>query len=197
MGYNSPMIDLKHAVPTKLLWVDLEMTGLDPQKDIILEIAIEITDFACRPLASYEARIQHPRTLVEQAMANNPWWQDYPDNRMDFLNKLGDAKPESAVIRELVELIQTQFGDEPAILAGNSVHADRSFIDSHWPEVAKLLHYRLMDVTSWKVMMQGRFGVEFTKKEVHRAFDDIHESMQELQYYLDYLKKPAVEEPKA
>ena len=162
LRYNDRMIDLKHAVPTKLLWVDLEMTGLNPQKDLILEIAIEITDFDFKPLASYEARIQHPRAIVEMAMSNNPWWNEYIANRDDFLDKLGEAKPEAQVIQEVTSIIQSQFGEEPAILAGNSVHADRSFIEFHWPQVFNLLHYRLMDVTSWKIMMQGRFGTEVT-----------------------------------
>ncbi len=183
------MIDLKHAVPTKLLWVDLEMTGLNPHDDIILEVAIEITDFDFKPIASYEARVQHPRAVVEQAMNANTWWEIYPENKSDFLDKLTNAKPTEQVVHEIVQLIQAHFGDEAAILAGNSVHADRSFIEYHWPDIFKLLHYRILDVTSWKVVMQGRHGVEFPKKEMHRAFDDIHESIAELQYYLDYLKK--------
>lgn len=183
------MIDLKHAIPTKLLWVDLEMTGLNASQDIILEVAVEITDFNFKPLASYEARIQHPRPVVEAAMANNPWWGTVPGNKAEFLEKISEAKPSDQVQAELMELVKTQFGEEPAILAGNSIHADRSFIEAHWPELFKLLHYRMLDVTSWKIIMQGKYGREFTKKEAHRAFDDIHESIEELQYYLDILKK--------
>lgn len=183
------MTDLKHAVPTKLLWVDLEMTGLQPSKDIILEIAAEITDFNFKPIASYEARIKHSRQVVQDAMAQNAWWDLYPENKNDFLGKLADAKPGEQVQKELIELVKQHFGAEPAVLAGNSVHADRSFIEHHWKELFSLLHYRMLDVTSWKIIMQGKYGVEFTKKETHRAFDDIHESIEELQYYLNSLKK--------
>ena len=178
------MTDLKHSTPTKLLWVDLEMTGLNPSQDVILEIAAEITDFNFTPLASYEARIQQPRETVEQLMQANAWWEKYPENRDDFLSQLEGAKPSSQVEEELMALIHTQFGDEPAVLAGNSIHADWGFIEYHWPELTKLLHYRMLDVTSWKVVMQGKYGVEYTKKEAHRAFDDIHESIEELQFYL-------------
>jgi len=178
------MTDLKHSTPTKLLWVDLEMTGLDPRKDVILEIAVEITDFNFTPLASYEARIAQPRAAVEELMKANSWWETYPENRDDFLSKLEDAKSSQEVEQELIQLIQAQFGDERAVLAGNSIHADRGFIEFHWPELTKLLHYRMLDVTSWKVVMQGKYGIEYTKKETHRAFDDIHESIEELQYYL-------------
>lgn len=183
------MTDLKHTVPTKLLWVDLEMTGLDPHKDIILEIAVEVTDFNFKPLASYEARIVQPRALVEERMAANAWWQEYPANRDDFLGKLEQGKESRQVQAELAALIKQQFGDEPAILAGNSVHADRGFIEYHWPELFSLLHYRMLDVTSWKIVMQGKYGKEFVKKETHRAFDDIHESIEELQYYLTQLQQ--------
>jgi len=182
------MTDLKHATPTKLLWVDLEMTGLDPQKDIILEIAAEITDFDYKPLASYEARVHHPVALVQERMQANPWWNSYPENRDDFLSKLPEGKPLAEIEKDLIALVKTHFGDEPAILAGNSIHADRSFIESHWPDLFALLHYRVLDVTSWKVVMQGRYGVEYPKKETHRAFDDIHESMEELQFYVSKLK---------
>lgn len=182
------MTDLKHTTPTKLLWVDLEMTGLQPNQDVILEIAAEITDFDFTPLASYEARIKHDRGDVEQLMKANAWWDAYPANRDDFLGKLEGAKPLAEVEQELIELIKAQFGDEPAVLAGNSIHADRGFIEYHWPELTKLLHYRMLDVTSWKVVMQGKYGVEYTKKETHRAFDDIHESIEELQFYLQRMK---------
>jgi len=178
------MTDLKHSTPTKLLWIDLEMTGLNPSKDVILEIAAEITDFNFTPLASYEARIKQPYQAVEELMKANTWWDAYPENKQDFLSKLDGAKSNKEVEQELIALVKSQFGDEPAVLAGNSIHADRGFIEFHWPELTKLLHYRMLDVTSWKVVMQGKYGVEYTKKETHRAFDDIHESIEELQYYL-------------
>lgn len=182
------MID-KHAIPTKLLWVDLEMTGLDPEKDVILEIAVEITDFEFKTLASYEARIQHRKEIVVDRMAKNVWWKDYPDNRDDFVDKLSHGKPLHHVESELIELLRAQFGSEPAILAGNSIHNDRNFIKHWWPEFDLKLHYRMLDVSSLKIFMQGKYGVEFEKKEVHRAFDDIQASIAELQYYIEWLRK--------
>lgn len=187
------MTDLKHTVPTKLLWIDLEMTGLDAQKDIILEVAVEITDFAFKPLASYEAHLLHSRETVLKKMASNPWWESYPANRQAFLDKLESGKKSREAESELVALVQAQFGDEPAILAGNSVHADRAFIERYWPELYKLLHYRMLDVTAWKVVMQGKYGAEYAKKETHRAFDDIHESIEELQHYLTWLNKSVLD----
>ncbi|HEX9153504.1 MAG TPA: oligoribonuclease [Candidatus Saccharimonadales bacterium] len=181
------MID-KHAIPTKLLWVDLEMTGLDPQDDVILEIAAEITDFEFKTLASYEARVQHSRKVVLNRMQKNVWWKDFPGNRDEFVEKLEHGKPLHHVEQELIELVKEHFGNEPAILAGNSIHNDRNFIKRWWPEFDLKLHYRMLDVSSLKIFMQGKYGVEFEKKEVHRAFDDIQASIAELQYYIEWLR---------
>lgn len=184
------MID-KHAVPTKLLWVDLEMTGLDPAQDPILEVAAEVTDFAFKTLANYEAIVRQPREAVVERMGKNIWWKDFPENRDEFVHKMDSdqAKPPEQVERELVELVEQQFGPEPAVLAGNSIHNDRNFIRAQWPQLDLKLHYRMLDVSAWKVFMQGRYGVEFEKKEVHRAFDDIQASIAELQYYLEWFKQ--------
>src|SRR3982750_3749301 len=107
------MID-KKRVPTKLLWVDLEMTGLDFQKDVILEVAAEITDFSFKTLASYEACVKQPRNVVVDRMQKNIWWKDFPANRDSFIDKLDDAKPSAEVEKDLCALIEAQFGDEPA-----------------------------------------------------------------------------------
>jgi oligoribonuclease len=179
------MID-KKAIPTKLVWMDLEMTGLDPLQDVILEVAAEITDFNFKTLASYEAIVQQPRELVVDRMQKNSWWADYPVNRDEFVKKLDIGKPSQQVEHELSELIEQQFGDEPAVLAGNSIHNDRNFIKQWWPQLDLKLHYRMLDVSAWKVFMQGKYGVQFEKKEVHRAFDDIQASIAELQYYLEW-----------
>ena len=103
-----------------------------------------------------------------------------------------EGKPERDVIHELVGFIKGQFGSDPAILAGNSIHNDRLFVRQWWPEVEELLHYRMLDVSSWKIFMQGRHGLNFEKKEVHRAFDDIQASIAELQYYLEWFNKNRV-----
>lgn len=181
------MID-KNAIPTKLLWVDLEMTGLDPDKDVILEVAAEVTDFTFKTLASYEACVMQPKELVVERMQKNNWWVDYPENRDEFVRKLSDGKDPHEVEQDLVSLIEEHFGNEPAVLAGNSIHNDRNFIKRWWPALDLKLHYRMLDVSSLKIVMQGKYGVIFEKKEVHRAFDDIQASIAELQYYLEWLQ---------
>lgn len=181
------MID-KRAVPTKLLWVDLEMTGLDPAKDVILEVAAEVTDFDCKTLASYEACVKQPHKLIVERMQQNIWWKDYPENRDEFIRRCADGVPSEQVERELVKLVEQQFGSEPAVLAGNSIHNDRGFIRQWWPQLDLKLHYRMLDVSAWKVLMQGKYGVNYEKREVHRAFDDIQASIAELQYYLEWFR---------
>lgn len=180
-------IDLKKVKPTKLLWVDLEMTGLDPQKDVILEIAAEVTDFSfTKTLGSYEAVITHPKRKLKSM---NEWSKEHhaKNGLLDRIEESG--KNEKEVMREFVGFIKGHFGNEPAILAGNSIHNDRIFIARWWPEVDALLHYRMLDVTALKIIMQGKYKQEYRKKDVHRAFDDIQASIAELQYYLEQLKK--------
>ncbi len=175
-------------IPQKLLWADLEMTGLSTDEDVILEIAVEVTDFEFKTLATYEARVSHPKDIVVARMQKNNWWQEFPSNRDDFVNNLDKGKPLYQVEQELIDLVKEHFGSEPAILAGNSIHNDRNFIKRWWPEFDLKLHYRMLDVTSLKIFMQGKYGLEFEKKEVHRAFDDIQASIAELQYYIDWLR---------
>ena len=175
----------KDKKPTKLLWIDLEMTGLDPAKDVILEVACEVTDFDFKTLASYEAVISHPEDILNNM---NPWSQDQ-HTKSGLIDRIkADGKTENDVIHELVGFIKAQFGSEPAVLAGNSIHNDRGFIIKWWSEVESLLHYRMLDVSSYKIMMQTKYGVEFQKKEVHRAFDDIQASIAELQHYLQMFR---------
>lgn len=181
----------KNARPTKILWMDLEMTGLDPQKDLILEVAAEVTDFDFKTLATYEACIKQPKATVVKRMQANNWWQGYPDNRDHFVNNLDNGKPLAQVEKELIALVEDQFGSEMAVLGGNSIYNDRLFIKRWMPALDLKLHYRMLDVSAWKIYMQGKHGINFSKPETHRAFEDTQGSIAELQYYLDWFKKHA------
>jgi oligoribonuclease len=175
------------ALPTKLFWVDLEMTGLDPNEDLILEVAAIITDFDFKELARYEARVTYEHEIVRRRMSLNTWWENVPENRDEFMERLAEGKTLGTVEQELITLLREQFGDEPVILAGNSIHQDRKFIVHWWPELNTKLHYRMLDVSSLKIYMQGKYGIEFEKKSAHRALEDIKESMAEWQYYMKQL----------
>jgi oligoribonuclease len=176
----------KHAPASKLLWVDLEMTGLDVDKHVIIEIAAEVTDFNFKTLASYEALVLQPEKKLKHM---NEWAQAQHDKSGLTERVRTQGKPEKEVIHELVGFIKGQFGTEPAVLAGNSIHNDRNFIKKWWPEVDDLLHYRMLDVSAFKILMQAKYKVGFDKRETHRAFDDIQASIAELQFYLEHFAK--------
>jgi oligoribonuclease len=162
------------------------MTGLDAEADVILEIAAEVTDFDFNILESYAALIKQDRAVVEQRLQLNPWWQKFPTSRDGLLQKLDEGQPLQAVEQQLMQLVTKHFPNELAILAGNSIHIDRQFIKQYWPEFDAKLHYRMLDVSAFKILMQGKYGVVAQKPEVHRAYDDIHASIAELQQYLDW-----------
>ena len=175
----------KKAPSSKLLWVDLEMTGLDTNEHVIIEVAAEITDWNFKTLASYEAVIAHPDEVLARS---NPWARDQHAKSGLTERVRTEGRPEAEVTRELSSFIEAQFGAEPAVLAGNSIHNDRLFIKKWWPEVDQLLHYRMLDVSAWKLVMQSKYEVAFEKRETHRAFDDIQASIAELQYYIEWFK---------
>ncbi len=179
----------KNKIPTKLLWVDLEMTGLDPKEDVLLEVAAEITDFNLKTLESYESTIKQDRQKVVTRMQKNIWWKEFPANRDQFIKNLEKGKALKEVEQELIALVEKHFDGDLAILAGNSIHNDRLFIKQWMPALDLKLHYRMLDVSSWKIFMMGRYNVVFEKPDVHRAFDDIQGSIAELQYYLDWFKE--------
>lgn len=180
------MID-KNRKPSKLLWIDLEMTGLDPSQDVIIEVAAEITDFDFNTLATYETLVKQPSNVVLKRMQANAWWQDFPENRDQFIANIPNGKTLANVEKELVDIVENHFGQQPAILAGNSIYNDRLFIKRWLPGLDVKLHYRMLDVSSFKILMHGKYNKLFKKPEVHRAFEDIQGSIAELQYYLDYL----------
>ena len=175
----------KNAVATKLLWVDLEMTGLDPEQHVILEVAAIVTDFDFNKSASYEAVISQPEEVLGRA---NEWAANQHEQSGLLARVRTEGRPEQEVITEFARFITDTFGAEPAVLAGNSIHNDRIFIRKWWPQVEALLHYRMLDVSSWKLVMQGKFGVMFEKADVHLAANDIQASIAELEHYLAWLK---------
>jgi oligoribonuclease len=176
------------VVPTKLLWMDLEFTDFDYPNNLLLEVSVEITDFNFVTLDSYEARIKNnPNKMVERFKLNT-FWQDFPENRDDFLKNNDKGKSVKQIEDELIALVDKHFDSEPAILAGNSIHSDRQVVKVHWPKLDLKLHYRMFDVTTLKILMQGKCGVMYEKNNSHRAYDDIQASIAELQFYLDWFQ---------
>lgn len=178
-------MDMKKTVHQKLLWIDLEMTGLNPAKDLIIEVAAVVTDWDFNHLAVFESGVGQKREVIEKLLKANPWAVARPaETKVEI--ELSVKSPASALVEaELVKLVDAHFAkDQPVLLAGNSIHADRGFIKNYWPNLEKRLHYRMLDVSAWKVVMQGKYGLEFKKTETHRALADIYESIDELKFYL-------------
>lgn len=179
------MIDQKHTTPSVILWLDLEMTGLDPNKDRIVEAAAIVTDWTFTELGSLDYGVKQDESELKMLFAANPWAQSRPAETRAELEYSLAGLPEAEVEAKILALIDKHVSpDELVLLGGNSIHCDRGFIKKYWPRLERRLHYRMLDVSAWKVVMQGRYGVVFTKKEAHRALGDIRESIDELKSYL-------------
>lgn len=167
-----------------MLWVDLEMTGLDEKKDRILEVAAVATDWDLNEVAVYEATVRVDPELARARMVGE-FWDKFSAVRKQLLEQNEQGKPSSDVESDLLAFIDTHFAsDVPVYLAGNSVWNDRKFIAREWPSLDVKLHYRMLDVSAWKLVFENRYGKKFTKPDMHRAADDIRGSIEELKYYL-------------
>ena len=174
--------------PKRILWVDLEMTGLDPIEDRVLEIAALVTDWSFKEIASYTAIVHVDSELMNRRMVG-PFWEAFPEVHKALLDQNEHGKSGLAVEDELLAFIDEHFeADHPVLLAGNSIHQDRRFISNEWQRFDARLHYRMLDVSAWKVVFEGKFSKKFAKPETHRALDDIRGSIEELQYYLKKVK---------
>lgn len=183
------MAELKQITPKKLLWLDLEMTGLNPATDKILEVAAVVTDWNFKLLDQFESGVGQNRQEIETLLAANSFAAARPVETKELIELSANAPSQAEIETKLTALVDKHFADGPALLAGNSIHMDRQFIRNYWPKLEVKLHYRMLDVSAWKVVMIGKYGVEVKKKEAHRALDDIRESIAELQYYLNYFGK--------
>ncbi len=170
--------------PKRILWIDLEMTGLDPVADRILEVGAIVTDWEFKEAARYEA-VQHAEPALMARRMVGQFWDDNASVRDALVAQNASGKSSQAVEDELLAFVDEHIGPEgKVLLAGNSIHQDRRFIANEWPRLDERLHYRMLDVTAWKVVFEGKYGKKFAKPEAHRAIDDIQGSIQELQYYL-------------
>lgn len=164
------------------------MTGLDPVEDRILEVAAIATDWDLKEIATYEAVKKVGPNLMKSRMVGE-FWDKYAYVRDALVAQNLDGKNGRTVENELLEFLEKHFDtSERIILAGNSIHQDRKFIDNEWHRLSEKLHYRMLDVTAWKVVMEGKYKKKFAKPEQHRALEDIRGSIEELQYYLKKVK---------
>ena len=164
------------------------MTGLDPIEDRILEVAAIVTDWEFKEIATYAAVKKVGPSLMKKRMVG-AFWDEFPEVRSQLMAQNADGKNGRTVENELLAFIDENIGGEQRVLlAGNSIHQDRRFIANEWKRLDARLHYRMLDVSAWKVVFEGKYGKKFAKPEAHRAMDDIRGSIEELQYYLKKIR---------
>lgn len=164
------------------------MTGLSPVDDRILEVAVIATDWDFTEIARYEAVKKVGPGLMKKRMVGE-FWDKFPEVREVLTAQNLSGKNGRIVENELLAFINEHFeADVPVLLAGNSIHQDRKFIENEWTRLNARLHYRMLDVSAWKVVFEGRYKKKFAKPEAHRALEDIRGSIEELEYYLKKIK---------
>ncbi|MCC6138616.1 MAG: oligoribonuclease [Bdellovibrionaceae bacterium] len=168
----------------RLLWLDMEMTGLDVDIERVIEVAVIVTDMDFNPVDTYHAIVKQPQVFLD----NMDDWNRKHHTQSGLVAKIPEGKDPELVDMELRELTLKHFDKERAVLCGNSIFQDRKFIDLYFKNFEKTLHYRMLDVTSWKIIMNEKYDVEYQNKDSHRALDDIRESIEELKTFLKYVK---------
>ncbi len=166
-----------------LVWIDLEMTGLDPATDVILQAALVITTAELAPLTELAICVHQP----DDALARmSPFVRDM-HARTGLTERVRQSATDLAAVEQaLVERVLA-FCPPPATLCGNSIWVDRRFIARYMPALDRQLHYRMVDVSSVKVLADRWYGAGavFVKSSVgaHDALVDIHNSIAELRHY--------------
>ena len=164
--------------------MDLEMTGLDVTKCRILEAAAIVTDLQLNELETYQTIVYQPPEVLA---GMDGWCRDH-HGKSGLTKAVATGVPEREVEDTLLEIVGRHFQkDDKAVLCGNSISTDRDFIRAYWPRLAARLHYRLLDVSSFKVLFKERYGVKVEKAGSHRALGDIRESIKELEHYISFI----------
>ena len=170
--------------PNVLVWMDLEMTGLDPEKDRIIEMATIITDGDLRVVAEGPVIVVHQQQELLDGMDE---WNTRTHNKTGLVQKVKISRiTERQAEIETLDFIQRHTLKNRAPLCGNSICQDRRFLYKYMPELSEWLHYRNVDVSSFKEMARHwspSILPGHEKRASHQALDDIKESIDELRYY--------------
>ncbi|NMA42727.1 MAG: oligoribonuclease [Oligosphaeraceae bacterium] len=173
-----------------LIWIDLEMTGLLPEKDRIIEIASIITDEQLNVIA--EGPVLAIRQS-EELLAGMDEWNQTQHSGSGLLQRVRQSQIDEAQAEALtLEFIQAYVPANCSPICGNSICQDRRFLCNYMPKLEAYFHYRNLDVSSLKILVQ-RWAPQlldnFSKKGSHLALDDIRESIAELKYYRRHFLK--------
>ena len=171
-----------------LVWMDLEMTGLDPRDCTIIEIATIITDGDLEVVARGPNLAIHQPDEVLDAMDE---WNTTHHNESGLVARVKASEVDMAEAeRRTLEFVKTYVKANKAPLCGNSIGQDRRFLRAYMPELEECLHYRNVDVSSIKELVKRWYPkskLPPKKKTAHLALDDIIESIEELKYYKEHI----------
>jgi len=171
-----------------LIWIDLEMTGLDPDKHVILEIASIITDSQLNVIADGPVLVIHQ---PEQVFAHMDSWVKETHTDSGLLDEVKNSTISvHDAQQQTLEFFKKHCDPDTALLAGNSVWQDRNFLYKYMRPLVDYCYYRVLDVTAIKEVVARWYPdnphAEFEKKDAHRALGDIRESIEELRHFRKY-----------
>ncbi len=175
---------LNEEAGCKLLWLDMEMTGLDPLRDKVLEVAVVASDM------QLETVVEGPHLIIHQpgeVLDNMGQWCYEQHTASGLMDLVKESTLECGRAEQMIISFLTRVCSLKPFLAGNTIYQDRAFLRQHMPRLESLLHYRQIDVSTIKELVKGWYPEDpkavFAKQKRHRALDDIFESMNELRYY--------------
>ncbi len=171
-----------------LVWIDLEMSGLDPSRERILEVAVLLTDKNLNLIAEGPELILHQSDAVLDAMDA---WNTKHHGESGLTEAVRNSGcSESDAEMQVLDFLKKHCNAGQSPLAGNSIHQDRQFLARYMPQLEAFMHYRNIDVSSIKELVKRWLPQVYTnapqKQNHHRAMQDIHESIEELRYYRNY-----------
>ncbi|MEX2031997.1 MAG: oligoribonuclease [Dehalococcoidia bacterium] len=180
--------------PKRLVWIDLEMTGLDPDQHVIIEIATLITDGDLNILA------EGPNLAVrrtDEELAKMDAWNVATHNKSGLVARIKASEVDiHEAERQTLAFVRKWIAKGMSPLAGNSIAQDRRFLRREMPKLDAYLHYRNVDVSTIKELARRWYPTgpaPLEKKQAHQALDDIKESVAELRWYREHYFRPTAE----